>query len=125
MVILPSDDDLSGRSEREWAEDMDRSMGYVRPQKELVERAWVEEVLPAVTIVDEKGRTRISIEKLKGEMYDLLWARDTAQKVYHTLTGGITANLTISSEGIIAMVERVIEDRIEQAVAFALARRDQ
>ena len=126
MLVLPTNEELreDGRSLREWAEDMDESIGYVTPQKDLVEQAWIHEVLPAVLVEDENGKPHISIERLKGEIYELLWARNTAQTVYNYVTGGLTANLTVSSEGIIAMAERKIEDRIEAAVNFALNQRD-
>lgn len=123
MVMLPTEDVLQGRSEREWAEDLHESMGYVQPQAELIEETWQKEVLPAI-VVQEGNRREISIGKLKAEMFELLWARNTAQRVYHHITGGLTANLTISSEGIIAMHERVVEERISEAVKAALEKRD-
>ena len=116
MVVLPDDDQLAGRSLPEWLGDMHESMGYVDPPAKLVEDTWTKEVLPAIVVYDENGKPEISIEKLKGEMYELLWARDTARKVYLHFTGGLTDNLTISAEGIIALAERKIEERIETAV---------
>lgn len=124
MVMLPTEEQLKGRSLREWAQDLHESFGYVVPAEELVEATWQKEVLPAIVIVYPNGRREISMQKLKAEMYELLWARDNAQRVFHHITGGLTANLTISAEGIIALAERHIEERIHDAVREALERRD-
>ena len=124
MVMLPTEEELGQRSMREWVEDMHESMGYLVPPAKLVQETWENEVLPAIVVEGRGGRPEISIEKLKGEMYELLWARNEAQKVYHHITSGCTANLTVSAEGIIALAERFIEERIAEAVKDALKKRD-
>lgn len=123
MVVLPTEDELAGRTMPEWLQDMHESMGYVDPPAKLVQETWEKEVLPAVIVHDEDGKPHISIELLKGEMYELLWARDTARKVYLHITGGLTDNLTISHEGIIALAERRVEERVHAGIQQYLARR--
>lgn len=78
------------------------------PSKDQVERLWRAYWMPLL-MVDG----RISMPKLKGELYDAYFLVDNARRVYHHVTAGATDRLTASAEGIIAMAERVVERRVE------------
>jgi len=124
MVMLPTKEQLGQRSEREWAEDMHESMGFVGTQQEEVERRWKREVLPAILVQDENGRWSISIAHLKAEMFDLLYMRDTAREFLRWMSGGLTDNLTISVEAWKALCTRGTLELSIEVAKRALAARD-
>lgn len=74
-----------------------------------VEHVWRTYWLP---IIAPEGR--LSIERLKGELFDAYFLVDNARNVYHHVTGGTTDDLTASAEGIIAMAERQVERRLNR-----------
>lgn len=79
------------------------------PDRTAVERVFRAYWLPLLQ--NEHGQ--ISVEKLKGELYDAWHLVNEARKVYRHITGGVTDDLTASADGIIAMAERQVERRLE------------
>jgi hypothetical protein len=78
------------------------------PDRKAVERVFRAYWLPLLT---EGGK--ISIEKLKGELYDAWFLVNEARRVYRHVTGGVTDDLTASADGIIAMAERQVDKRLQ------------
>jgi hypothetical protein len=78
------------------AEGAHHSLELVQPTQEEIDRVFVEEWVPLLT---EGGR--LSLEKLKRELYDLHFLCENARVVYRTVTDGLTDNLTASAEGIL------------------------
>src|SRR5690606_39517010 len=66
-----------------------------------IERVWQTYWLP--TLRGEDGK--VSLERLKAELYDAYFLVDQARRVYHHVTGGLTDDLTASADGIIALAE--------------------
>lgn len=76
------------------------------PAEDEIERVWQTYWLP--TLRGEDGK--VSLERLKAELYDACFLVDQARRVYHHVTGGLTDDLTASADGIIALADRRIED---------------
>lgn len=76
------------------------------PAEDEIERVWQTYWLP--TLRGEDGK--VSLERLKAELYDAYFLVDQARRVYHHVTGGLTDDLTASADGIIALADRRIED---------------
>lgn len=76
------------------------------PAEDEIERVWRNYWLP--TLRGEDGK--VSLERLKAELYDAYYLVDQARRVYHHVTGGLTDDLTASADGIIALADRRIED---------------
>ena len=85
-----------------------RSLVIDTPDRSAVERVWRAYWMPLLM----EGGT-ISLEKLKGELYDSWFLVDNARRVYRHVTGGVTDDLTASADGIIAMAERQTEKRLD------------
>jgi len=76
------------------------------PNETKVEAVWREYWAP---LLRDGG-----IARLKGELYDAHFLVDQARKVYRHITGGVMDDLTASADGVIAMAERVTQQRMEK-----------
>lgn len=85
-----------------------RSLALRAPSPSEVERVFRSYWLP---LLSEGGK--ISIERLKGELFDSWHLVNEARRVYRHVTGGVTDDLTASADGIIAMADRRQDERAE------------
>lgn len=76
------------------------------PEPGEIERVWQDYWVP--TLRGEDGK--VSLERLKAELFDAYFLVDQARRVYHHVTGGLTDDLTASSDGIIALADKRVED---------------
>jgi hypothetical protein len=99
-----------GGKPRVHAEAAHTSLDVDLPDEEKIERNWRAYWLPL--LLDASGK--ISLRKLKGELYDAFHLVNESRKVYRHVTGGVTDDLTASAEGIIAMADRQVERRLDE-----------
>ena len=101
----------------------DAPEGYVVvdiPSDEEVERLWKTYWLPKLMKgsegVDDATAVSMGIfAEMKAILYEYYWLVQNARKVYKHVTGGITEDLTVSHEGIIAAAEHYTEKRMRLA----------
>jgi hypothetical protein len=88
------------------------------PTAAEVEHIWQTFWLPAVT---EDGR--VSLPKLKGELYCAWYLIKQAPLVYHHVTGGLTDDPCASAEAITAAADRHLARAVEAGIDALLRKR--
>jgi hypothetical protein len=94
--------------------------GIIDPTPAMIEECWRVFWLPLIR--DEDGR--VSMAKLKGELFDARHLVMTAPKVYRLVTGGLTDNPCASYKGIAAAFQKHVARACDIAVNEALQRRE-
>lgn len=84
------------------------SFQHERARQAEIERIWTTFWLPSLRGEDGK----VSLEKLKGELYDCHHLIMAAPQVYHHVTGGVTDDPTASAEAIIRLAEKRFAERL-------------
>jgi hypothetical protein len=94
------------------ADDPHASFVQHVPDQREIQRVWSTYWMPLLKNEDGAFNT----ELLKGELYDSWFLVNEARRVYHHITGGLMDDLTSSAEGVLALAERKVAQRIYAAV---------